>query len=52
MPNDDVVARAIERHRRLRARKQAKRELKEMERRLREGRYDPDDWLDDERQTV
>lgn len=45
---DRETERAWERHQRLRRRKLLRRQLRELERRLREGRYDEDDWLDDE----
>lgn len=45
---DPEVVRAYERHERLRRRKQMRRQLRELERRLREGCYDAEDWLDDE----
>jgi hypothetical protein len=49
---DTDVQRAIERHERLRLRKQRKRQLREIERKLKEGCYDEDDWLDDERELT
>lgn len=44
----DDLRRATERHDRLRRRKHARQLLRDLERRLRAGMYDENDWLDDE----